>query len=209
MNLCFLFCVRNSLVSFVMWRNNEDFLGFKRIQWNCLGKKNALSRARIPSSFLPFLAYNGTMTFFSPFIYFFCFNLLALFCLFVKNIVENDSFFFFNGYFIVFYVLYTNIQVMWSCVFFSLLNPYACPSHLSNYLLTWNTLLAADFFFFYFPLHLSCVSQTVPPARMYRRAPCIALGENPFANVEEIFTRSEFDPNRGIPQFRHFRSFRR
>lgn len=37
---------------------------------------------------------------------------------------------------------------MWSCVFFSLLNPYACPSHLSNYLLTWNTLLAVDFFSF-------------------------------------------------------------
>lgn len=176
-----------------------------------LPRKKERSLSRAYSFFLPSFSrfYNGTMTFFSPFIYFFCFNLLALFCLFVKNIVENDPFFFFNGYFIVFYVLYTNIQVMWSCVFFSLLNPYACPSHLSNYLLTWNTLLAADFFFFYFPLHLSCVSQTVPPARMYRRAPCIALGENPFANVEEIFTRSEFDLNRGIPQFRHVRSFRR
>jgi len=33
---------------------------------------------------------------------------------------------------------------------FLFLNPYACPSHLTNYLLTWNTLLAADFFFFFF-----------------------------------------------------------
>lgn len=148
------------------------------------------------------------MTFFSPFIYFFCFNLLALFCLFVKNIVENDPFFS-SMAISSSSTFYTLIYKLCDLAFFSLLNPYACPSHLSNYLLTWNTLLAADFFFFYFPLHLSCVSQTVPPARMYRRAPCIPLGENPFANVEEIFTRSEFDPNRGIPQFRHFRSFRR
>lgn len=54
----------------------------------------------LPDFASSFFRLNNTMTFFS-------FYLLALFCLFVKNIVENDSFFFFNGYFIVstFYTL--------------------------------------------------------------------------------------------------------
>lgn len=60
-----------------------------------------------PSLFhlLLFCRLNNTMTFSS-------FYLLALFCLFVKNIVENDPFFFLQWLFHRLYVLYTNIQVM-------------------------------------------------------------------------------------------------
>lgn len=45
-----------------------------------------------------------------------------------------------------FYAFYTLIYKL-SCVLF-LFYPYVCSFHLSNYLLTWNTFLAADFFSF-------------------------------------------------------------
>lgn len=80
--------------------------------------------------------------------------------------------------------------------FFSLLNPYACPSHLSNYLLTWNTLLAADFFHFIsLCIYRVCLRQYHRP--VYRPADVLGtrlfpLGEDSLAEVEEFFTRIRF-----------------
>lgn len=73
---------------------------------------------------------------------FFFLYLLALFCLFVKNIVENDRFFFSWLCHIV-STFYTLIYKLYD--FFPF--PYACPSDLSNYLLIWNISCGSLFFF--------------------------------------------------------------
>lgn len=64
------------------------------------------------------------MTYFLSFFFVCIFNLLALFCLLVKNIVENDSF---RGYFIV-STFYTLIYKL--CNFFVLIRMPVRPTYL-------------------------------------------------------------------------------
>ena len=90
---------------------------------------------------------------------------------------------------------YTLIYKLCDLAFFSLLNPYVCPSHLSNYLLTWNTLLAT-FFLLFLSASIVCVSDSTTGSYIVvRPARGIPFDESSFADVEVFFTRSEFDPN--------------
>lgn len=96
---------------------------------------------------------------FYHFVFFFVclINLLALFCLLVKNIVENDSF---RGYFIV-STFYTLIYKL--CNFLFLIRMPVRPTYLI-YPLIWNTFLAL-----YIPLHLPCVPKASPARTLLAR----------------------------------------